>query len=116
MLKYQGDLDRTYQALADPTRRAIVERLARGSASVSELAEPFAISLPAIVQHLKLLEASGLVRSEKTGRIRTCTLDTTVLSEAERWIAERRALWERRLDRLDALLAATRPASEKEED
>jgi len=116
MLKYSDDLDRTYQALADPTRRAIVERLARGSASVSELAEPFAMSLPAIVQHLKLLEASGLVRSEKVGRVRTCTLDTATLSEAERWIAERRALWERRLDRLDALLAATGPVSAREED
>ncbi|MCX5477728.1 metalloregulator ArsR/SmtB family transcription factor [Kaistia geumhonensis] len=116
MLKYQDRLDRTYQALADPTRRAIVERLSRGSASVSELAEPFAISLPAIVQHLKLLEESGLVRSQKTGRVRTCTLDTAALSAAETWIAERRALWERRLDRLDALLAATRPASDQEDD
>lgn len=95
-----SDLDLTFQALADPTRRAMVERLGRGSASVSELAQPFAMSLPAIVQHLAVLEASGLVRSEKVGRVRTCRVEPAALSLAEQWIDERRADWERRLDRL----------------
>ena len=93
-------LDLTFQALADPTRRAIVERLGRGPASVSELAAPFAMSLPAVVQHLQLLEASGLVRSEKVGRVRTCHMEPAALSLAEQWIGQRRADWERRLDRL----------------
>lgn len=115
MIKYQAPLDLAYQALADPTRRSMVDRLARGPASVSELAAPLAMSLPAVSQHLKVLEASGLVRSEKSGRVRTCRLDTDALSEAERWIAERRALWEGRLDRLGAFLAATKPASERED-
>ena len=95
-----SDLDLTFQALADPTRRAMVERLGRGPASVSELAQPFAMSLPAIVQHLAVLEASGLVRSEKVGRVRTCRVEPAALSLAEQWIDERRADWERRLDRL----------------
>lgn len=95
-----ANLDLTFQALADPTRRAIVERLGRGPASVSELAAPFAMSLPAIVQHLQLLEASGLVRSEKVGRVRTCRMEPAALSLAEQWIGQRRADWERRLDRL----------------
>lgn len=93
-------LDLTFQALADPTRRAIVERLGRGPASVSELAAPFAMSLPAVVQHLQLLEASGLVRSEKVGRVRTCRMEPAALSFAEQWIDQRRVDWERRLDRL----------------
>jgi DNA-binding transcriptional ArsR family regulator len=93
-------LDRTFHALADPTRRAMVQRLSRGPASVSELAKPLAISLPAVVQHLQVLEASGVVRSEKVGRIRTCSIEPKMLGQAERWIAERRALWESRLDRL----------------
>jgi DNA-binding transcriptional ArsR family regulator len=92
-------LDLTFQALADPTRRGIVERLGRGPASVSELAQPFAMSLPAIVQHLAVLEASGLVRSEKVGRVRTCRMEPAALSLAEQWIGQRRADWERRLDR-----------------
>lgn len=93
-------LDLTFQALADPTRRDIVERLSRGQATVSELAEPYAMSLPAIVQHLALLEASGLVRSEKVGRVRTCRIDTATLSLAEQWFNRRRAEWDQRLDRL----------------
>ena len=94
------NLDLTFQALADPTRRDIVERLSRGQATVSELAEPYAMSLPAIVQHLALLEASGLVRSEKVGRVRTCRIDTATLSLAEQWFNRRRAEWDQRLDRL----------------
>ncbi|HEX5378168.1 MAG TPA: metalloregulator ArsR/SmtB family transcription factor [Phenylobacterium sp.] len=84
-------LDLTFQALADPSRRAMVDRLARGPASVSELARPLAMSLPSAMQHLQMLEASGLVRSAKTGRVRTCSLDTAALSQAELWIAERRS-------------------------
>lgn len=95
-----ANLDLTFQALADPTRRDIVERLSRGQATVSELAEPYAMSLPAIVQHLALLEASGLVRSEKIGRVRTCRIDTATLSLAEQWFNRRRAEWDQRLDRL----------------
>jgi DNA-binding transcriptional ArsR family regulator len=83
----------------------MVERLARGPASVSELAKPLAMSLPAVVQHLKVLEGSGLVRSEKVGRVRTCRVESEALTMAERWIGERRASWERRLDRLGAYLA-----------
>jgi len=98
-------LDLVFQALADPTRRHMVERLTRGPASVSELAKPFPMSLPAVVQHLQVLEASGLVRSEKSGRVRTCRIEPTVLCTAEHWITERRTNWERRLDRLGDILA-----------
>jgi DNA-binding transcriptional ArsR family regulator len=101
----QGGVEVVFHALADPTRRAMVDQLAGGPASVSELARPLAISLPAVVQHLHVLERSGLVRSEKVGRVRTCRIEPTALSDAERWIAERRRAWERRLDRLGAYLA-----------
>lgn len=94
-----------FQALGDPTRRVMVERLCRGPASVSELARPLAMSLSAVVQHVRVLEASGLVRSEKRGRVRTCHLESTALQTAERWICERRASMERRLDRLGEYLA-----------
>jgi DNA-binding transcriptional ArsR family regulator len=93
-------LDLTFQALADPTRRSMVERLSRGPASVSELAQPYAMSLPAIVQHLAMLEDSGLVRSEKVGRVRTCRIEAAALSLAEQWFNQRRAEWDQRLDRL----------------
>jgi DNA-binding transcriptional ArsR family regulator len=95
-----ADLDATFQALADPTRRDMVERLARGPATVSELAQPYTMSLPAIVQHLAVLEASGLVRSEKVGRVRTCRVEPAALSLAEQWFNQRRAEWDARLDRL----------------
>lgn len=98
-------LDAVFQALADPSRRGMVERLARGPASVSELAQPFDMSLPAVMQHLQVLEASGLVRSEKTGRVRTCRIEPAVLASAEGWFTRRRAEWERRFDRLEAFLA-----------
>lgn len=100
-------LDLAFQALADPSRRAMVDRLAQGPASVSELARPLAMSLPAVMQHLQVLEASGLVVSEKIGRVRTCRIEPKALSQAEQWIAERRALWERRLDRLGQFLDET---------
>jgi DNA-binding transcriptional ArsR family regulator len=94
-----------FKALADPSRRVMVERLSRGPASVSELAEPLTMSLPAVVQHLQVLEASGLVQSEKVGRVRTYQIEPKALRTAEQWIAERRASWERRLDRLSDYLA-----------
>jgi len=104
MLNQSADLDRLFHALADPARRAIVERLSRGPAPVSELARPLPMSLPAAMQHLGVLEAAGLVRSEKIGRVRTCVIEPQVLSQAERWINDRRTEWEHRLDRLGEYL------------
>ncbi|MFC6600087.1 metalloregulator ArsR/SmtB family transcription factor [Kitasatospora paranensis] len=105
MLNHEVQLDRVFQALADPTRRAMVERLTRGPASVSELAKPLPMSLPAVVQHLQVLEAAGLVLSEKVGRVRTCRIEAAALRAAEGWIAAQRTPWEHRLDRLDDILA-----------
>ncbi len=107
MLNQAADLDRVFQALADPGRRIMLERLSQGPASVSELGKPLAISLAAVVQHVQVLEASGLVRSQKVGRTRTCNINPTALRSAESWIAERRTLIERRLDRLGDYLAET---------
>ena len=104
MLNDSARLDLAFQALADPTRRGMLARLSRGPASVSELARPYRISLPAVMQHLHQLEASGLVRSEKQGRVRTCRLEPKALNRAEQWIAEQRELWEGRLDRLEDYL------------
>ncbi|NWG26480.1 MAG: helix-turn-helix transcriptional regulator [Pseudorhodoplanes sp.] len=106
MLNNQGALDQVFQALADPARRAMVERLTRGPAAVSELARPLDMTLSAVVQHLAVLETSGLVRSEKVGRVRTCRIEPKTLRNAEQWIAQRRAIWERRLDRLGEYLAS----------
>jgi len=100
MPRTAANLDLTFQALADPTRRSMVERLSRGQASVSELAQPYAMSLPAIVQHLAMLENSGLVRSEKVGRVRTFRMVPAALGLAERWFNRRRTQWEQRFDRL----------------
>jgi DNA-binding transcriptional ArsR family regulator len=105
MLNYSQPLDLMFQALADPSRRVMIERLCRGPASVSELAKPLSMSLPAVFQHLQVLEASGLVRTEKTGRVRTCRIETKALRSAEQWITDRRAMWERRLDKLEEILA-----------
>jgi len=113
MLNQTADLDRVFQALADPGRRVMVERLTLGPASVSQLAEPLAMSLAAVLQHVQVLEASGLVRSQKVGRTRTCTINPGALRSAEHWISERRTLWERRLDRLGDYLAQT--ANEQQE-
>jgi DNA-binding transcriptional ArsR family regulator len=107
VLNQLADLDRVFQALADPGRRLMLERLSAGPASVSELGRPLAMSLAAVVQHVQVLEASGLVRSQKTGRTRTCSLNPAGLRSAEHWISERRSLVERRLDRLGDYLAET---------
>lgn len=105
----QSALDGVFQALADPSRRAMVERLSRGRASVTELAAPLEMSLPAVLQHLQVLEAAGLVHSEKVGRVRICRVELRALTPAERWIAQRRTAWERRLDRLGEYLDKTHP-------
>jgi DNA-binding transcriptional ArsR family regulator len=104
MLNQHASLDRMFQALGDPSRRAIVERLSRGPASVSELARPLDMSMPAVLQHLQMLEASGLVCSQKAGRVRTCRIEPEALSLAEQWLHARRNDWERRLDRLEDYL------------
>jgi DNA-binding transcriptional ArsR family regulator len=104
VLNESSRLDLAFQALADPTRRGMLARLSRAPTSVSELARPFRMSLPAVMQHLQLLEASGLVRTEKKGRVRTCRIEPAALAAAEGWIAEQRALWESRIDRLETYL------------
>jgi DNA-binding transcriptional ArsR family regulator len=104
MLNQSTRLDQTFQALADSSRRAMLARLVQGPVSVSELARPLAMSLPAVMQHLAVLEESGLVRSEKIGRVRTCRIEPQALSLAEQWINQRRTEWEHRLDRLGAYL------------
>ncbi len=104
MLNQSTALDLTFHALADPARRAMLERLSRSPASVSELARPLAMSLPAVMQHLSILEGSGLVVSQKIGRVRTCRIEPKAISLAEQWINARRGEWERRLDRLGGYL------------
>jgi DNA-binding transcriptional ArsR family regulator len=106
-------MDRVLHALADPSRRVIVERLSNGPASVSELARPLPMSLPAVIQHVQVLEASGLVRSEKVGRVRTCRMEPEAMRPVERWIGARRSSWERRLDRLGEYLEETVDESPK---
>ncbi len=105
MLNQREEVDLVFHALGDPTRRAMIDRLSRGPASVSELAGPLSISLPAAVQHLHVLQDSGLVTSEKVGRVRTCRVAPRAMREAEQWIAQRRREWEQRLDRLGEYLA-----------
>jgi len=100
------DIGRVFQALGDATRRAMVQRISQGPISVSQLARPLDISLAAVVQHLQVLEESGLVRTQKAGRVRTCRIEPAGLSTAERWIGGVRSMWERRLDRLGDVLAA----------
>jgi DNA-binding transcriptional ArsR family regulator len=101
----KATIDRAFHALGDPTRRAIIVKLSRGPQSVSRLAVPLAITLTAVVQHLQILEESGLVRTEKVGRVRTCRIESAGFSAVEEWIQECRSMWERRLDRLGDLLA-----------
>ena len=105
MVNQPPSLDQVFQALADPTRRGMVERLVRGPASVSELSRPLAMSLSAVLQHLQVLEAAGLVSSEKAGRVRTCRIEPAALRTAEAWITDQRTAWETRLDRLGDYLA-----------
>src|SRR5690606_31550536 len=101
MEQYQSQLDGIFQALADPTRRAVVGRLGRGSASVGELAAPFAMALPSFMKHIHVLEESGLIRTRKTGRVRTCEVDRARLAAVDGWLNEQRAIWEGRTDRLE---------------
>ncbi|HEV7253086.1 MAG TPA: metalloregulator ArsR/SmtB family transcription factor [Mesorhizobium sp.] len=110
MLQYQAEpLDLAFQALSDPGRRAMVERLSLGPASVTELAKPLPMTLSAVVQHLKVLEEAGLVKSKKKGRVRTCTLQIRTMSQVERWIAERKRFWEQQYDQLEAYLTQATP-------
>ena len=104
-------LDQVFQALSDPTRRAVLKRLSRGPAATLELAAPFPMALPSFTQHLGVLERSGLVRSRKAGRVRTWELTPKSLTTAERWLAARRARWERRLDQLEDYLATLKETS-----
>jgi len=110
MLERSTPVDLVFHALGDPARRAMIEQLSRGPASVSELAAPFAMTLAAVVQHVKVLEESGVITTEKVGRVRTCRLEPKALAAAERWMAQRRAIWERRLDRLGDFLDQEEPA------
>lgn len=109
MLKQEEDLDRVFHALSDRSRRRMVERLSAGPASVSELARPLPMSLAAVVQHVQVLEAAGLVRTKKVGRVRNCELRAESLQPADRWIAERQAMWGAAFDRLGDLLAEPQP-------
>lgn len=106
MANYSPPLDTVFGALADPTRRAILARLSQGEASVGELARPFDMALPSLMKHIRVLESGGLVASEKHGRVRTCRLMPKAMTEAETWLADQRATWEARLDRLEAYVAA----------
>jgi DNA-binding transcriptional ArsR family regulator len=108
MVQYQGQLDRTFAALSDPTRRGILERLGRGRATISELAEPFGISLTGLKKHVQVLEDAELVRTEKVGRTRWCSVGPQDLDVIERWIAGYRQMLNERLDRLGELLEATK--------
>jgi DNA-binding transcriptional ArsR family regulator len=102
MANLSSHLDHVFGALADPTRRAILARLGEGEASVGELARPFAMALPSLMKHIRVLEAGGLVESQKNGRVRTCRLKPAAMTHAQRWLVEQRAVWEARLDRLEA--------------
>lgn len=104
MPNQQAQLDRVFRALGDPTRRAVLARLSLGEAAVSELARPFDMALPSFTQHLGVLEECGLVKSKKTGRVRSYRLVPQPLKAAERWMIEQRQMWEKRLDQLDAYL------------
>jgi DNA-binding transcriptional ArsR family regulator len=113
MLNQPANVDRVLGALGDPTRRQCVEMLGNGPAPVSQLAAPFAMSLPAVMQHLRVLEASGLVVSTKVGRVRTCSLEADQLRTVQDWIDAQRRTWDARLDRLGAVLAKSRPIKAK---
>jgi DNA-binding transcriptional ArsR family regulator len=113
MLQHKAQpLDLAFHALSDPGRRAMVERLSLGPASVSELAKPLPMTLSAVVQHLKVLEEAGLVKSHKIGRVRTCALEIRTMTQVERWIAEHKRFWEQQYDHLEVYLAQTAPEKE----
>jgi DNA-binding transcriptional ArsR family regulator len=113
MANKQEALDRAFGALSDPTRRAILMRLASGPASVGELAEPFSMAMPTLLQHVRVLEQSRLIATQKTGRVRTCSLEAAALAETEQWLAQQRALWEHRLDRMESYVVALHAAKVK---
>jgi DNA-binding transcriptional ArsR family regulator len=114
MEQYHHELNGIFQALSDPTRRAVLGRLARGPASVGELAEPFDMALPSFMKHIRLLEGSGLIRTRKAGRVRTCTIRQQSFALAQSWLEAQRDLWERRTDRLEQFVTSTHhPASPK---
>jgi DNA-binding transcriptional ArsR family regulator len=113
MDRIKPDIDRVFHALGDPTRRTILEKLSQGPTTVSRLAEPLDITLAAVVQHLQVLEESGLVQTEKIGRVRTCRIEPAGLSAAAQWIGDRRSTWERQLDRLADFLAEPDSSSKK---
>jgi len=104
MDQYHGQLDGIFQALADPTRRAVLGRLGRGPASISELAKPFDMALPSFMKHIRLLEDSGWIKTRKRGRVRSCALEKKAFAVADKWLSEQRLIWEARFDRLDAWL------------
>ncbi|WP_020107707.1 helix-turn-helix transcriptional regulator [Nocardia sp. 348MFTsu5.1] len=106
MAQYQQELNSVFQALADPTRRAVLGRLGQGPASISELAEPFDMALPSFMKHIRLLEASGWIRTNKAGRVRTCAIEKEQFAVAESWLAEQRAVWEGRTDRLEQFVTS----------
>jgi len=105
---HQAELTGIFQALADPTRRAVLDRLARGAASISDLAGPHPMALPSFMKHIRALEESGLIRTSKRGRVRTCTLERRPFALLEGWLSEQRALWEARTDRLEQFVTANR--------
>jgi DNA-binding transcriptional ArsR family regulator len=109
VLDHLDALDRAFHALSDPSRRQMIDRLAQGPASVSELARPLQMTLAAVVQHVQVLESSGLIESRKTGRVRTCSINQDALRSAEQWLTDRRTVWQRRLDRLGAVLDEQAP-------
>ena len=113
MAQYSAPLDDVFQALADPTRRAVLSRLGTGPATVSELARPFDMALPSFMKHIRLLEKSGWVRTRKIGRVRTCTIDETSFAAVDGWLAAQRELWEGRTDRLEKFVTATHTLEKK---
>jgi DNA-binding transcriptional ArsR family regulator len=105
MEKHQVELDGIFQALADPTRRAVLGRLGKGPASISDLANPFDMALPSFMKHIHLLEGSGLIRTHKQGRVRTCAIERKQFALVEKWLSAQRAIWEGRTDRLEQFVA-----------
>jgi DNA-binding transcriptional ArsR family regulator len=107
MAQYSSQLDGVFQALADPTRREVLGRLGTGPATIGELAAPFNMALPSFIKHIRYLENTGWIRTRKTGRVRTCTLETKSFAVIETWLSEQRSIWEGRTDRLERFVTAT---------